>query len=281
MAKFGDDRRTGPEGVQGAIEAAWERARAAWPAIHLPREVFVEHLSALAGSESRIAGDLYFADLYLACACGRGIPAAISVLEREHLQRLPRFISKMSTDPVFTDEVLQAVRSKLLVSDGGPPKVLEYAGLGSLGAWLRVTAIRTAQTMLRRNEPEVRGVEPDAMTGVLGASADGELQMLRAKLGPRVTEAFRDVLRGLSAEQRNLLRLHYFDGLSFARMARLFRVNRATACRWVAEARRTIIDETRKKLREDLGLRESEVDAVTRLLSSQLDVSMSILLTAP
>lgn len=102
--------------------------------------------------------------------------------------------------------------------------------------------------------------------------------MLRARLGPKVTEAFQGSLRSLSAEQRNLLRLHYFEGLSFERVGALFRVNRATGARRVAEARRTIIEETRRRLRDELGLRQSELDAVTRLLSSQLDVSMSSIL---
>lgn len=266
--------------------AAWERGRAAWPGVELPRDAFAAHLRKVGGpaADGRAGQaadtptpDEHVADLYLACACGRGNPAAIHALERDHIRHVPRFIGKISSDPVFADDVLQAVRSKLLVGDGAPPKILEYAGRGSLGAWLRITAIRTAQTMIRRARPERRRVEPDAIADVIGDSTDGELQVLRAKLGGRVTQVFQEALRDLTPEQRNLLRLHYADGLSFERMGALFRVNRATACRWVADARRTIVDRTRGRLREELGLRESELDAVTRLLRSQLDVSMTSL----
>lgn len=265
-----------------AWAAAWERGRAAWPGVDLPREAFAAHLSTLlpASGEAGAADGLQVADLYLACACGHGVPSAIRALEREHLRHVPRLIGKTSSDPVLADEVLQSVRSKLLLRDGGPPKILEYAGKGSLGGWIRVIAIRTAQTMLRKGGPAVAPADPAALADAIEASADGELSVLRARLGPKVTEAVRESMRSLSAEQRNLLRLHYFDGLSFDRIGAMFKVNRATACRRVAEARRDIVEGTRRRLRDDLRLHDSELDAVTRLVRSQLDVSMSSILAA-
>lgn len=266
-----------------ALDAAWESARAAWPEVALPKGVFVAHLAALVSAPAgEPAGekdpfrDVHVADLYLACACGHQDPIAIRALEHDHLARMPRFIRKTSADLAFADEVIQTLRCRLLLRDAGPSKILEYAGRGSLGAWLRVTAIRIAQTMRRGEKPQ----SPLAEHDLVGASIDREVEALREKLGPRATEALRDSLRGLSAEQRNLLRLHYFDGLSFERIGALFRVNRATACRRVAEARRVILEQTRRSLREGLSLRESEIDALTKLLRSQIDVSMSSLLEA-
>lgn len=263
--------------------AAWERGRAAWPGVDLPRETFAEHLTKVVptpASAGDPAPDLHVGDLYLACACGHGLPAALLALEREHIRHVPRFIHKTTSDPVLADEVIQALRSKLLLAEGGPPKIFEYGGRGSLGAWIRVTAIRTAQTMLRRRGPVMETTEPDALDGALGASVDPELSLLRARHGPEVSSAVRESVQALTAVQRNLLRLHYFDGLSFDRMGTLFGVNRATACRWVAEARRAVILGTRRRLQEHLGLRESELDALTKLLRSQLDVSLSSLLRA-
>jgi RNA polymerase sigma-70 factor (ECF subfamily) len=260
-----------------ALDAAWEKARAAWPEIALPKETFVAHLAALVpapAGENDPFRDVHVADLYLACACGHEDPIAIRALEHDHLARMPRFIRKTSSDVAFADEVIQTLRCRLLLRDGGPSKILEYAGRGSLGAWLRVAAIRIAQTIRRGEKPQIQLANHD----VVGASIDREVDALRAKLGPGATEALRDSLRGLSAEQRNLLRLHYFDGLSFERIGALFRVNRATACRWVAEARRAILEQTRRSLRERLALRESEIDALTKLLRSQIDVSISSLL---
>lgn len=263
-----------------ALDAAWKKARAAWPAITLPKGVFVAHLAALAPlreGEPDPLRDLHVADVYLACACGHEDPIAIRTLEHDYLAQMPRFIKKTSADRAFIDEVMQALRCKLLLRDEGAPKILEYAGRGSLGAWLRVTAIRTAQTALRRAGHDVSVAEQDA----LGKSADGELELFRKRLGPAVTEAFRDALRSLSAEQRNLLRLHYFEGLSFERIGALFHVNRATACRRVAEARRATLERTRRKLRDELALRESEIDTLTRLLRSQIDVAISSIVNAP
>jgi RNA polymerase sigma-70 factor (ECF subfamily) len=257
--------------------AAWKLGRAAWPGVDLPQEAFSEHLSAIRPdppASSDPAAGLHVGDLYLACACGRGIPAALLALEREHIRHVPRFIRKTTSDPQIADEVTQALRSKLLLADGRRPVILEYGGRGSLGAWIRVTAIRMAQTMLRRRDPMV-AVAPEVLDGALGSSGDPELGLLRSKFGPEASSAVREAISSLTAIQRNVLRLHYFDQLSFERMGVLFGVNRATACRWVAEARRAVIADTRRRLRERLLLRESELDAVTRLLHSQIDVSLS------
>src|SRR5581483_4498624 len=93
-------------------------------------------------------------DLYLACACARGVPAALAALDRAVLLRVPAFICRVSTDAAFADEVRQQLRERLLVAPpGGAPKIAEYGGAGALHAWVRVAALRTALN-LRRNRDD-------------------------------------------------------------------------------------------------------------------------------
>ena len=58
----------------------------------------------------------------------------------------------------------------------------------------------------------------------------------------------------------------------------LFQVSSRTVQRWIAETRRCILDETRRRLAARLALSESQVDTVMRLVQSQIDVNIRDLL---
>ena len=73
----------------------------------------------------------------------------------------------------------------------------------------------------------------------------------------------------------NGLRLHYLDGLSTERIGELYGAHRVTVARWLASARASLLDETRKRLAERLGVPATKVDSLIRILWSKLDVSLS------
>jgi hypothetical protein len=89
------------------LDAVFRAGRAAWPSIALDAATFAAHfaLHAIFCDDSALANA---ADLYLACACN--VPEAARVDPR----------------PAFVDEVLQALRVRLLV--GETPKIATYAG---------------------------------------------------------------------------------------------------------------------------------------------------------
>ena len=87
-------------------------------------------------------------ELALALACARGDDTAIRLLEREYFDGVRGALRAMKLDADLTDEVIQEVRRKLLV--GEPPKIVGYAGRGSLRGLLKVTATRTAISLLRK-----------------------------------------------------------------------------------------------------------------------------------
>jgi RNA polymerase sigma-70 factor (ECF subfamily) len=58
-------------------------------------------------------------------------------------------------------------------------------------------------------------------------------------------------------------------------------VNRSTVVRWLADVREALFKETRRLLRERLRLNDSEFESLMGLVRSDLDLSISIFLTAP
>src|SRR5690242_9707340 len=99
-----------------------ERARAAWPDVDVPAEVFRAHLSARPDA-------IEIGDLYLACACARGDTAALAALERDHFAWLLGMLRKAGADDDSAAEVLQRLRQELLAPrPGREPGIAAFAG---------------------------------------------------------------------------------------------------------------------------------------------------------
>jgi RNA polymerase sigma-70 factor (ECF subfamily) len=83
--------------------------------------------------------------------------------------------------------------------------------------------------------------------------------------------AVEDVLRDLDPCERNVLRMHMVHQLSIDEIGRTYEVHRATAARWLTSIRDRLQDETRKLLRDRLGLADRELDSLFRVVESQLE----------
>lgn len=136
----------------------WERGRAAWPELAIPRGALLRHLSNVLPPEASEESlqHLRASDLFLCCGCILELPAAIAALEA----LLPAVGASLRTvlpHPTDREEVMRHVRFVLLARPGGrPPKLAEYAGRGDLRGWIRVIALRVAEER-RRGVPTRRG----------------------------------------------------------------------------------------------------------------------------
>jgi RNA polymerase sigma-70 factor (ECF subfamily) len=253
------------------VDEWFELGQARWPDVRLPRETFAAHVRGLG-----LEACAHPADLYLACACATGQPAALAQLEREVLARVPAFVARVDADPHFADEVTQSLRERLLIGEAGAPaRIAGYGGRGPLGGWVRVAAVRTALDRVRQRSL------PEALDDQLGAalSADGaELALLRARYGAPFREALGDAMRALTTREATLLRLHYADGLPLERLARVYRVSTASASRWVTRARERLVELTFARLGAQLAMSGRELTSLTLALRSQIDLSLSALL---
>lgn len=269
-------RRATPEcpDLEGQIETLWQQAVTAWPGIELDRGTFFPYLAARWPSSASLADWLtkaHVTDLYLACACSCGISRAIEVFDTVHLTRAGEYVARTRPDGSFLDEVRQALREKLFVTE--TRKITEYSGRGSLGGWVRVLTVRTAVDLRRR-----RGERLPQLPAESPSAIDPELGYLAERYRGEVERAFRHALAALDGEQRTLLRMHFVDAITLDELAQLRNVHRATIARHLAAIRKTILDEVRGQLRERFALSTEEFASLIELVRSRLEISVSQLL---
>nr|WP_301340916.1 sigma-70 family RNA polymerase sigma factor [Corallococcus carmarthensis] len=218
-------------------------------------------------------------DLYLACACAEGIPAALAAFERRYIASIPATLAHMKLTEAMIDDVRQRVREHLLVRDDGPPRIAEYSGRSPLANWMRVVSVRTALNLLRAAREEDT-VGDDAVLEFLPASdGDPETEAIQRRYQGEFRQAMEEAFAALPSKPRYLLRLHFVDRLSTTKIGALFNVNQSTASRWLQSAQQAVHDETRRLLKERLDLSSQEFTSVLRSVESQLDLSLSRLLT--
>jgi RNA polymerase sigma-70 factor, ECF subfamily len=264
--------------LQALLLEKVEGARAAWPTVAIDLGEFAAYLATrLQEDEDPLAGlqQLRVADLYLAFAAVRGAHGAVEAFETALLGRVGTFVSRIDSSRPFVDEVKQALRIKLFVDDGG--KIAQYSGRGSLESWVCAVAIRIAYD-LRRAEVRHHPRQDEEDVGLLAASIDVELEMLRARYKGEFRAALQEAIAGLDARQRTLLRLYFLERLTTAQIGRLYRVHETTALRWIAAARQAIVEGIRSALERKLKVSKTEFDDLIGIVQSQLDVSFSRIL---
>ncbi|QRO02834.1 transcriptional regulator [Archangium violaceum] len=258
-----------------------DTARAHWPGVDLDGARFAAHLARHlpADSTPEALERLHLPDLYLAHACAEGVPAAHAAFEAHLLSEVNVAVARLKLPPAALDEVRQLVRQKMLVpGPDTPPKLAAYPGTGPLSGWVRAAALWLALDLQRQRSSHDTPKDDSTLSLLVDPGDDPELAYLKTTYRTEFNTAFGQALANLSPRERNLLRLKYLDGLSIDQFGALYGVHRATGARWVVAAQQALLEETRRLLTERLRLTGSQLDSVLRLISSQLDVSLSRLL---
>jgi RNA polymerase sigma-70 factor, ECF subfamily len=276
---------TDPSALEALLVRAWETSRAQWPTVELPAETFVRHVAERlpeAGPDSPIEpllAQLSLAELYLACACLRGLPAAIALFERNYLAKLPGLIKGPKQPEAMIDDVCQLARVKLLVpTPESVPKIAEYTGRGALLSWVRVTTVRIAIKLQAGQKPAPDQDSDKIFEQLQTPGVDAELDLIKRRYHTDFRQAVREAFSELSADDRHLLRLYFVDQLSMYELASLFRVNQSTVSRWLKSARQEVYEETRRRLQARLGLSTGDFKSFLAVLDSQLELNISQLL---
>lgn len=205
--------------------------------------------------------------------CARGDRAALDRFERDYLAGLPAALAHMKLPAALVDEVVQQTRVKLLTGD--PPPLVGYVGHGNLRGLVQVVATRFALDHLRA----AGRLAPDDGTADLAAiDDDPELAYLKAHYRDAWKAAFTAAALALEPRDRNLLRLHHLSGVTLDALAAMYAVHRATAVRWLADARAKLLSGTRTRLASDLSVSDAELDSIIALIDSRLDASVARLL---
>ncbi len=263
--------RADPSKLAEEIAGLLAEVREAWPGVDVDEARFVAALGtipegvALESSRAR--------ELALALACDANDRVALGLFDAMFLDIIPPALARMNLDRATIDEVRQEVARKLLVSESGAAKIVDYAGRGSMAGLVRVTAVRTALGLLRKNKREVPLESSFEVSG-----QDLELGYLEVGYRDVFKTSFEDAVSQLDTRERNLLRLHFLGKVTLERLATMYGVHRATIVRQLASIRQTLEKTTRKRMSARLQLGDTELDSVMDLIRSRLDVSVERIL---
>jgi RNA polymerase sigma-70 factor (ECF subfamily) len=217
------------------------------------------------------------ADLFLACACGDGDRPAIEALEERYMVPTRFSLKRIDARPEFIDDVMQELRSKLLLPP--EPRILRYGGRGPLLAWIRVAASRIAIDLLRavRDDVQRDARDPDALERV---DFGPEVQLLRAAYRESFQDAVAAALAGLTPKDRNLLRRHLIARMTLEEIAGPYGVHPATIARRLMALREQIAVAVRDRLairhRSEGGA--TSLESMAQAIRSEVYVSLAPLL---
>ena len=262
-----------------AIEAVIGAGRSSASGIEVDEVAFATALGNLVAAGVNL--DAVKADeLWLAVGCAEGNASALTQFERRYLSDIGRHISHMGLDHATVSDVAQTTRNRLLLSkDGGPPRILGYAGRGQLDALVRVVATR-AGLDARRSERRRGEVGIGGLTEVLMASADPEDLAAITRKHEVFREAFEAAIAALSASERTIMRLYAVDGVGIDGVAAAYGVHRSTAARRLAKVRQQIGASTQDYLRNK-GVTETELNSIIAVVDEGLELTLSRILADP
>lgn len=258
--------------LEPKLESLIVRGVSAWPEVELNHEHFAEYLGARVSVSD--LESVRIEDLWIACACGASHPKALEIIETRYMPSVDAALSKTGVSQDHIADAKQGLRHLLFVGDGRtPPRIRDYRGSGDLRAWLRVSALRAALKLIRKDGRATSSDE--TLLGAIDPQDDPELAFMKASYRAAFSEAFQEALGSLQPKERTLLKQHHVDGLSVDELAGLYGTHRATTARWVAAAREKLLLRTRRTFMMQARISSEECDSIMRMIRSQLDLSLS------
>lgn len=248
-------------------------AREAWPDVDLSDGDFLAYLAPRLPPELAVEEalrPLCIGDLWLACAVLRTDPSALAAFETHELQHVAAAISHLDGGSALVLDTMQAVRERVLGTGTGNAKLADYRGRGNLRGWLRVIAVREALQILRARRRET--ALPDDLATQLQHAAPAPSLTPNEQVVYR--QAFDAALATLTPRERNLLRQQHIYGATIDELGALYGVHRATAARWLAQIRETVLRRTRRHIGEALRLANDDLDSAMGKLAEHLDYSL-------
>ena len=257
------------------IEAAIAEASTRYPGVVAPDlEVpFTEAVAARVEGEPDIAAAvarLALPDVYLVTAVLAGSRVAVTTFEKLVRDETTRAVARLGKNAPAAEDVVQELLFKLLVrqNDQTIVKLSAFGGHGALHAWLRVAAVRAAISLTRRKQDHL--VDDEALAAVADDTDDQALAFLKSSYRAQFKAAFEATLAEMPRRGRTLLRLQIIDHLTLEEIGAFYQVSRATAARWLADARSELVGGTQKRLVASLSISSTELSELMKLVASSL-----------
>ena len=256
------------------VENLVARCRDVFPAVVVEHGEFAAYLAERRPNEltpSQWLDAVHAEDCFLACACLRGQRAALDAFELRFGGDIDRALHQ-SSDRRGIDDAKQILMQRLFVGTANAgPKIGTYSGRGPLRRWLRVVAGRLLLEVVAAREPIADDWE---IASVPVTDADPELAYLKARYRSEYKQIFEDAMSRLTARERTVLAQYHVDSLTIDQLGTLYNVHRVTASRWVLKAQTRLREVMLEQLRGRLGLSTTDLHSITRLVRSELSLSL-------
>lgn len=277
----GDGGGLAPD-LEPLLWECWQRGAEAWPGVDLDAMAFAAYLGARAPAAQSPVDWLrrsVVSDMFLACACLERVPGAMESFRKAFVARVGDYLRTMSPSAELAEDTAQQLLEKIFVGvRGGPPRIAQYSGQGSLGGWVRIAAVRTALHLT--DSDRAARPRPDEVTSIAEAVVpvdDPELDLMRRTYHREFLAAFRAAIAELPRRDRAVLRMALVEQMTPGQVAAMYRCHRTTAMRWISAAAEALLATTRRLLMEQLRASESECDGIFALVRSRLDLTLDAL----
>lgn len=186
-------------------------------------------------------------DLCLIVACEQGNESAWADLVARFSVTVRSAARSASSNEEGAEDLAQSIWAELhglrSRDDGRPSgKLAYYSGRGSLAGWLRAVVAQLAIDQHRKQSRFVQTEEDSEFDRIIGQGREEndwtsqtvgspEVELSRKVAGKEMQSALARSIEQLTAEDRLLVRLYYFDGLRLKEAGAVLGVHEATASR--------------------------------------------------
>ena len=208
------------------------------------------------------------------------LPAVCALCAEAFQPSIAKHLRRVERSAPIHEEVEQKVWDALLVGGTDGPKLATYAGRGSLGGWIGISAQRIALMMLRHERAESRARNEVAARNRL-ATDDPEMASIKERYRTQFQEAVGAAIATLDDRDRTIYRMHLVDGVTLERIGKAYGVTHPTVMRWLDRARERLVEEAKRRLRETLPCRRGSSSSIARLLALRPARSQRLSVSSP
>ncbi len=231
-------------------------------------------------------------DLCLIIACENGDEKAWEDLVRDYDSTVKSAARKISQNAEDAEDLAGSIWAELFGlkrdKDGKlKTKLSYYSGRGSLKGWLRAVVSQLAVDAFRKDSKfvqieesrEFENLANDAATNsgnakIIHAAANPEENFSAKQTQKDVSNALKQVIEHLDAEDKLILKLYYFDELKLKDIGAALGFHEATASRKLARVQTEIRKSIEKNLIKDFGWTPEETKRYLADAASKLDIGV-------
>jgi len=245
---------------------------------------------------TEFADKLQADDLCLIVACEQGNQKAWDDLVERFSPTVRSAARGASSNEEAAEDLAQSIWAELhglrRGVDGQPiGKLAYYSGRGSLAGWLRAVVAQLAVDQHRKQSRLVQTEEDADFDRMVQSSSqhdwsgrdpvvNPEDETLRKLAAGEMQQALSNAVQELSAEDRLLVKLYYFDGLRLKEAGAVLGVHEATASRRLTRVHAELKRQVESILMSDKGWTKSETDEAFSKLAVGLETDIEPLLAA-